>query len=146
MQDLGVTQVWLPPPSQSVSRQGYLPGQLYDLNTPYGSKEELTSLLKQFVEAGMAPLADIVINHRCADQQDETGQWNIFTCDLPDSAWLCTEHFAERVVSHVLSRPTLTNRSTSALETRDSKHFIDSPQAPSSRQRSDFSVSCAQIP
>lgn len=72
--------MWLPPPSQSVSRQGYLPGQLYDLNTPYGSKQELVSLLQTLRAAGIAPLADIVINHRCADQQDDSGQWNIFTC------------------------------------------------------------------
>jgi Alpha amylase, catalytic domain len=82
MQDLGVTQLWLPPPSNSVSRQGYLPGQLYDLNTPYGTKEELMALLKQVRSAGIAPLADIVINHRCADKQDEMGTWNIFTYDI----------------------------------------------------------------
>jgi hypothetical protein len=78
-----VTQLWLPPPSQSVSKQGYLPGQLYDLNTPYGSEAQLRKLLKEARSAGIAPLADIVINHRCADEQDEHGRWNIFTCEPP---------------------------------------------------------------
>ena len=31
-------------------------------------------------EAGLVPLADIVINHRCADRQDEHGVWNQFGC------------------------------------------------------------------
>lgn len=80
LQELGVTQLWLPPPSNSVSKQGYLPGQLYDLDTPYGTKEELKGLLAQLKEAGIASLADIVINHRCADEQDEQGRWNKFAC------------------------------------------------------------------
>ncbi|GKV04635.1 hypothetical protein SLEP1_g16775 [Rubroshorea leprosula] len=29
---VGITHVWLPPPSQSVAPQGYMPGRLYDLN------------------------------------------------------------------------------------------------------------------
>lgn len=78
IKELGVTQLWLPPPSNSVSKQGYLPGQLYDLDTPYGSKSELVSLLSQLRDAGIASLADIVINHRCADEQDEKGRWNKF--------------------------------------------------------------------
>ena len=40
----GATHVWLPPPSQSVSPQGYLPGQLYNLNSKYGTAEELRAL------------------------------------------------------------------------------------------------------
>lgn len=58
--------------------QGYLPGQLYNLNSKYGNKEELKALLKAFKEAGIVTLADIVINHRCADAQDENGLWNTF--------------------------------------------------------------------
>ena len=73
-----MTQLWLPPPSNSVSKQGYLPGQLYDLDTPYGSKAELKALLSQLKEANISSLADIVINHRCADEQDEKGRWNKF--------------------------------------------------------------------
>ena len=62
--------------------QGYLPGQLYNLNSNYGNKEELQALLKAFKEAGVVPVADIVINHRCADAQDENGVWNTFRCAL----------------------------------------------------------------
>lgn len=41
-QAAGCTHLWLPPPSQSVSAQGYLPGQLYNLDhSKYGNKEQL---------------------------------------------------------------------------------------------------------
>ena len=39
--DLGITCVWLPPPTDSVSPQGYMPGDLYNLNSKYGSQEDL---------------------------------------------------------------------------------------------------------
>ena len=78
MQASGITHVWLPPPSQSVAPQGYLPGQLYNLQTPYGSQEELVALNKALKEAGISPMADIVINHRCAGQQGKDGVWNKF--------------------------------------------------------------------
>ncbi len=35
-------------------------GRLYDLNTPYGSKEELVALLKALREAGIKAVGDIV--------------------------------------------------------------------------------------
>jgi hypothetical protein len=38
------------------------------------------SLFKALKEAGVVPVADIVINHRCADAQDENGVWNTFRC------------------------------------------------------------------
>lgn len=44
--------------------QGYLPGQLYNLQSSYGNKEELIALNAALKEAGIVPLADIVINHR----------------------------------------------------------------------------------
>eukprot|EP01025_Chloroclados_australasicus_P037372 TRINITY_DN38157_c0_g1_i2.p1 TRINITY_DN38157_c0_g1~~TRINITY_DN38157_c0_g1_i2.p1 ORF type:complete len:546 (-),score=76.16 TRINITY_DN38157_c0_g1_i2:460-1965(-) len=71
-----VSHVWLPPPSQSVSPEGYLPGRLYDLNSKYGSKDDLVSLTTALKSAGITPIADIVINHRCANIQDEEGRWN----------------------------------------------------------------------
>lgn len=80
---LGVTHVWLPPPSTSVAPQGYLPGQLYRLDSAYGTADELYSLNRALLKAGLRPMADIVINHRCADGQDEHGIWNHFGDDVP---------------------------------------------------------------
>ncbi|CAE7202391.1 AMY1.4 [Symbiodinium natans] len=78
--DLGITDVWLPPCSQSVAPQGYLPSQLFNLDaSAYGKKDALKSLLKALHDKGMRGVADIVINHRCGDKQDEQGRWNVFT-------------------------------------------------------------------
>ncbi|PNH00629.1 Alpha-amylase, partial [Tetrabaena socialis] len=60
----GITHVWLPPPSQSVSPQGYMPGQLYNLKSAYGNREQLTQLTEALRREGIRPVADIVINHR----------------------------------------------------------------------------------
>lgn len=67
---LGVTHVWLPPPSQSVSPEGYLPGKLWNLDlSAYGTEAELVALNRAFKDAGVVPVCDIVINHRTADEQ-----------------------------------------------------------------------------
>jgi alpha-amylase len=81
LQAAGVTNLWLPPPSQSVSPEGYMPGQLYNLTSNYGNEQQLTDLLTKLREAGITPMADIVINHRCADSQDEHGRWNNYHDD-----------------------------------------------------------------
>lgn len=73
-----MTHIWLPPPSQSVAIQGYLPSQLYNLDSKYGNKQELKELCTALKAAGIAPLADIVINHRCADEKGEDGVYNRF--------------------------------------------------------------------
>ena len=39
--DMGFTLVWLPPPTASVAAQGYMPLDLYNLNSAYGSEESL---------------------------------------------------------------------------------------------------------
>ncbi|KAF6254629.1 glycoside hydrolase [Scenedesmus sp. NREL 46B-D3] len=83
IQAAGFSHVWLPPPSASVSAEGYMPQQLYDLNSAYGSQEQLHALLEGLKAAGVAPIADVVINHRCADEQDDSGRWNRYRDKVP---------------------------------------------------------------
>ena len=65
----GFTSVWLPPPSDSVSPQGYLPRDIYSLNSAYGSEGDLRELLRELHDYDLKNIADIVINHRCAHFQ-----------------------------------------------------------------------------
>ena len=39
--DMGFTVIWLPPPTTSVAPQGYMPLDYYNLNSAYGTEEEL---------------------------------------------------------------------------------------------------------
>ena len=76
MAAVGFTAVWLPPCSQSLSPQGYMPQDYWNLNTSYGSEQELRGLLADMREAGLLPLADVVLNHRCATRRGRDGRWN----------------------------------------------------------------------
>ncbi|MBW7875535.1 MAG: hypothetical protein H3C47_06090 [Candidatus Cloacimonetes bacterium] len=78
----GVTHVWFPPVSRSVSPQGYMPGDYYDLGddsspTYYGTLNQLQKAIQDFANAGIVSVADIVINHRTASHQED-GLWNVF--------------------------------------------------------------------
>eukprot|EP01024_Parvocaulis_polyphysoides_P066563 TRINITY_DN7826_c0_g2_i2.p1 TRINITY_DN7826_c0_g2~~TRINITY_DN7826_c0_g2_i2.p1 ORF type:complete len:434 (-),score=39.38 TRINITY_DN7826_c0_g2_i2:267-1568(-) len=76
--ELGVSMIWLPPCTDSVSPEGYLPRDLYSLNSKYGSVKQLKECVKKFQMKGIKVLADVVLNHRCAHYQDNTGVWNQF--------------------------------------------------------------------
>ncbi|EPS68543.1 plastid alpha-amylase, partial [Genlisea aurea] len=75
---LGFTVIWLPPPTDSVSPEGYMPTDLYNLNSRYGSVDELKTLIKRLKEVGIKVLGDVVLNHRCAQYRNKSGIWNIF--------------------------------------------------------------------
>ncbi len=74
----GFTAIWLPPPADSVSPQGYLPRDLYKLDSAYGTEESLRQLISAMHQLGIKACADIVINHRCASYQGPDGKWNKF--------------------------------------------------------------------
>jgi len=78
LKEAGIDMLWLPPPSQCVDDRGYLPGQWYNLNSKYGSDAELRGLISDLHAAGISPVADIVINHRCASEKDSQGKWTSF--------------------------------------------------------------------
>ncbi|MFZ2958638.1 MAG: alpha-amylase C-terminal beta-sheet domain-containing protein [Candidatus Ozemobacteraceae bacterium] len=89
---MGFTLAWLPPVCRSVSPQGYMPGDYYDLGSPgkptfYGTQEDLAAALKALRAAGVVSLADMVLNHRCAGKQDGNGVWNQFDFPSNHAKW-----------------------------------------------------------
>ncbi|XP_068656894.1 uncharacterized protein [Aristolochia californica] len=80
----GITAVWFPPPTESVAPQGYMPSDLYNLNSAYGSEDELKHCIEEMHAQDLLALGDVVLNHRCAQKQSPNGVWNIFDGKL---AW-----------------------------------------------------------
>ncbi|PPD88961.1 hypothetical protein GOBAR_DD14097 [Gossypium barbadense] len=72
----GFTSVWLPPASNSFSPEGYLPQNLYSLNSSYGSEQLLKALLQKLKQYKVRPMADIVINHRIGTTKGHGGMYN----------------------------------------------------------------------
>jgi len=75
LRSAGVNMVWLPPPSDSVDHHGYLPRKWYKLDSHYGSASMLQDLVMAMNEQDIAPVLDLVVNHRCAASQDSQGRW-----------------------------------------------------------------------
>ena len=42
----------------------------------FGSEKELRALLHEMLEVGLLPIADVVLNHRCATKRGREGKWN----------------------------------------------------------------------
>ncbi|KAM1722074.1 hypothetical protein ACFX11_020844 [Malus domestica] len=70
--------IWVPPPTDFVSPQGYMPRDLYNMNSRYGNMDELKETVKTFHDTSLKVLGDAVLNHRCAEYQNQNGVWNIF--------------------------------------------------------------------
>lgn len=83
IKNIGIDAIWFPPCSKSVSPQGYLPLDYYDLNSEYGNKNDLLDCIKAFKENNIDIFGDIVINHRCAEFQNHEGIYNVFGGKLP---------------------------------------------------------------
>lgn len=64
IKNAGIDVIWMPPPSNSAAPQGYLPRELYNFNTAYGTEAQLRSLITAYHGSGIKVLSDIVINHR----------------------------------------------------------------------------------
>ncbi len=60
----GIDLIWMPPPSDAGSDQGYLPRELYNLNSSYGTEVQLKNLINEYHNSGIKVIGDIVINHR----------------------------------------------------------------------------------
>lgn len=72
--------VWLPPMSDAASHDGYLPRQLYVLNSKYGTEQQLRDAIAALKANNLKVIADIVINHRVG-----TTNWADFT----NPTWGC---------------------------------------------------------
>ncbi|KAI0049816.1 glycoside hydrolase family 13 protein [Auriscalpium vulgare] len=81
--DMGITQVWLPPPNKATHRngQGYDAYDLWDLgefeqkgtrDTRWGSKDELLSAIATAKSHGIEVLIDAVLNHKMGGDRVET--------------------------------------------------------------------------
>lgn len=55
---------------------GYLPQNIYSLNSKYGSEHQLKGLLQKMNQCKVRPMADIVINHRVGTTQGHGGMYN----------------------------------------------------------------------
>ncbi|WP_298954910.1 starch-binding protein [uncultured Nonlabens sp.] len=62
--DMGIDMIWLPPPSDAGSLEGYLPRELNNFANNYGSLANHRAMLNALNSKGIDPIADIVINHR----------------------------------------------------------------------------------
>lgn len=84
IKETGIDAVWFPPPIRSVSPQGYMPLDMYNLDSQYGSEEDLRSCIDAFHYDNIDVFADIILNHRCAEFQNEDGVYNVFGGEM---AW-----------------------------------------------------------
>ncbi len=60
----GFDMVWTPPPTNSSGGMGYHPRQLNDLNSTFGTRDQLKSMIDTLRANNVKAIADVVINHR----------------------------------------------------------------------------------
>ncbi|AXT54333.1 T9SS C-terminal target domain-containing protein [Aquimarina sp. AD1] len=60
----GIDLIWMPPPSNSAAPQGYLPREINNFDSAYGTTNQLKSLIDQYHNLDIKVISDIVVNHR----------------------------------------------------------------------------------
>ncbi len=78
-----------------MSAQGYLPRDLYKLDSAYGSEGELRECLRALRDANLKAIADIVINHRCAHFQVLCCRHFLDPCHPTTCRWTGTHPFSK---------------------------------------------------
>ncbi|WP_299892079.1 starch-binding protein [uncultured Lacinutrix sp.] len=94
--DIGIDMIWLPPPSDAGSLEGYLPRELNNFSNNYGSQSAHQNMLNALNNKGIDPIADIVINHRVGSSNyvDFTNpQWNTDAITSNDEVWGVPAYF-----------------------------------------------------
>lgn len=76
----GFDMIWMPPPSRSTGGVGYLPTELFNFNSTWGTESDLRAANSALRDVGLHPIADVVANHR-----NGTNDWSTFT----NPAWGC---------------------------------------------------------
>lgn len=113
----GIDMVWFPPSSDAADNHGYLPRELYNQNSNYGTQAELQAAITALHNNGIKAIADIVVNHRVgstnwADFQNPTwGCWAVTAQDewgqnggTPCGAWDTGDNYsAARDIDHTNS-------------------------------------------
>jgi len=88
LRDARFDLIWLPPPCYAGNRSaGYNPKQYFKFDNSYGSRAQHRAMLEALLQAGVEPIADIVINHRDGDtgwvdfKNPDWGPWAICRSD-----------------------------------------------------------------
>ena len=83
--------IWLPPPCYAGDiSAGYNPKQYFKLDNSYGSFDQQRALLVTLRQDGVAPVADIVINHRDGNTgwvDFKNPDWGLSTICADDKAF-----------------------------------------------------------
>ncbi len=70
----GFDMVWLPPSGQAASDEGYIPVQLFNQNSLYGTETQLRNAIAALHANNVLAIGDMVINHRVGSRN-----WADFT-------------------------------------------------------------------
>ena len=100
--DLGIRKVWMPPAFKATSNNdvGYGVYDLFDLGefdqkgtvrTKYGFKDDYLQAIQALKDAGIQPMADVVLNHKAA--ADGLEEFEVVEVDPMDRNKILTEPF-----------------------------------------------------